>query len=263
MSVQPLESPNTADAAAELISKQLRAKVESLLKTFTRFSNIEEFERRLNRLFSNAATSYAEISLKESRPHTWVVKKIRSDRNSIVQQNAARVFLTRQSWSSLTSSEELRDDLEERLDDAMDEAIRIAAGYIESGPTQGSGDSHSRNTPVQGMPLRTPREDAQHVSVDGQQSLLTMSEEYRVIRFKGQRYNLPPQRALIVKTLDEARISGKGPLTAKQIQKEAHCGKISHSFRTGDGPKLWKHLVVPVENCKGMYKLALPYPPAQ
>jgi hypothetical protein len=96
------------------------------------------------------------------------------------------------------------------------------------------------------------------------QSSLPITEDYQVIRFKGKSYKLPPQRARIVKALDEARMSGIDQLSTQAIQREAGCGKkICDFFRTGDGPKLWKTLVIPIKGCHGMYKLNLPTQPAE
>lgn len=87
---------------------------------------------------------------------------------------------------------------------------------------------------------------------------LSHSEEYRTIIFKGESFRLTNQQASIVRTLNEARERGLNDVGTRELQKRALCGKISDSFRSGHGPKVWKHLVVPVDGCKGRYKLNLP-----
>jgi hypothetical protein len=39
------------------------------------------------------------------------------------------------------------------------------------------------------------------------------------------------------------------------IKKQTDCGRIYDAFRSGDGPKIWKTVVVPVY--KGLYRLNL------
>jgi hypothetical protein len=86
----------------------------------------------------------------------------------------------------------------------------------------------------------------------------SFSEGYRTVFFGGKSCRLTQQQAVIVRTLHEALETGIPALGAKEIRKKAECGKISDSFRSGDGPKVWKKLVVSVDGCKGMYKLNLP-----
>jgi len=86
----------------------------------------------------------------------------------------------------------------------------------------------------------------------------SFSEGYRTVFFRGESYQLTQQQAAIVRTLHEALETGIPALGANEIRKKAECGKISDSFRSGDGPRIWKKLVVSVDGCKSMYKLNLP-----
>lgn len=86
------------------------------------------------------------------------------------------------------------------------------------------------------------------------------SDDYRTIGFRGNPYRLTPQQAAIIRVLDEARKQGTCEVGKKAIQEKAQCGKLSDSFRTGDGPKLWKTLVVSVDRPRGLYKLNLSTP---
>ena len=49
-------------------------------------------------------------------------------------------------------------------------------------------------------------------------------------------------------------------MSGDDIRKKVGCGRIHDSFRSGDGPRLWNRLVVPVTGTKGMYRLNLPDP---
>lgn len=92
------------------------------------------------------------------------------------------------------------------------------------------------------------------------QPIFTHAPDYQSIQFNGVSYFATPQQASIIRVLDEGRRSGKPDVSTLQIKQETKCGKISDSFRAGDGRKLWKKLVVPVSRCKGMYRLNVPLP---
>jgi hypothetical protein len=144
MSAKPVKMhkpPTAADTDAELISKQLRAKTDSLFKNFRRFDNIEELEESLNRLFSDAAENYAKASLRERErdPHAWVRERLRSDRDAIAKQNGASVFRIKRIHHSNASIEKLGSDFDEKLEFAMNEGLVKAGAYI---------DEHSEGTPV-------------------------------------------------------------------------------------------------------------------
>jgi hypothetical protein len=81
---------------------------------------------------------------------------------------------------------------------------------------------------------------------------LDHSDDYRIITFKGKRYELPPQRAAIVKVLHESRWYAA---SKQKIQHKTGCREIRDSFRTGHGPELWNNLII---SCgKGSYRLNL------
>jgi hypothetical protein len=88
--------------------------------------------------------------------------------------------------------------------------------------------------------------------------LWSCSTDYRKINFKGESFCLTEKQADIVRVLYEARATGSEYLTSKKIREKAKCGRVSDSFRTGDGPKLWKHLVVAEPGLRGVFRLNLP-----
>ena len=83
------------------------------------------------------------------------------------------------------------------------------------------------------------------------------SEDYRTIGLRGKKYHLSYNQAAIVRVLNEAWERGTCEVGRNELQAKAKCGKISDSFRTGDGPKVWKALIVTVSRAQGIYKLNL------
>jgi hypothetical protein len=89
-------------------------------------------------------------------------------------------------------------------------------------------------------------------------SAFSHSRDYRNIRYKGRAYLLTPQQAKIIEAIDEPRQRGIYQVGIQEIRQKSSCGKISDSFRSGDGRKLWMRLLVPVKHCRGFYALNLP-----
>jgi len=82
---------------------------------------------------------------------------------------------------------------------------------------------------------------------------LEFSDDYRTIIFKGHPlYHLTPQQAAIVKLLHQSRYYEASTQT---IRKQMKCGPIHNSFKTGDGPKIWKNVFV--NRPRGFYRLNL------
>jgi hypothetical protein len=82
---------------------------------------------------------------------------------------------------------------------------------------------------------------------------LEFSEDYRIISFKGQPlYRLTLRQAAIVRILHQ-RPSCEASTHA--IKKQAKCGSIHDSFQKGDGPEIWKNIIV--NHPRGFYRLNL------
>ena len=81
---------------------------------------------------------------------------------------------------------------------------------------------------------------------------LEHSDDYRIVTFKGQRYELPSQRAAIVKVLHQ---SPWYAASKQKIQHKTGCHEIRDSFRSGNGPELWNNLTISYG--KGSYRLNL------
>jgi hypothetical protein len=168
MSAKPQKLPTAADTDAELISKQLLAKAESLVKAFPRFGDIEELKKApewqtLNGFFRAAGKAYAIASHRKGDRRAWVMEKLRSDRDAIGQLNAFRVFRIQQIGRSNAGIEQIRSALEEKLDFAMNEGMGEAGKYIGESEALHR-DRHpagrrlcidESRTPVQGTPPRT------------------------------------------------------------------------------------------------------------
>jgi hypothetical protein len=147
--VRTHKSPTAADTDAELISKQLLAKVESLFENFNRFGNIEYFKaaeewETLKGFFRGAGKDYAIVSHGEGDRRAWVKKKIRSDRDAIDKPKPAMIFGMRQSRRLGVGIEEVRRVLEKKLDVAMDEGMSEATKYIAQSETPAK-----RSSPVE------------------------------------------------------------------------------------------------------------------
>ena len=108
-------------------------------------------------------------------------------------------------------------------------------------------------------PPHPAKEPAQaNTSASKRKVIWSHSDDYRKIVFKGRTYRLTEQQASIVRLLDDARRTGDGCLSIQRIKAGTKCGRLADSFRAGDGPKLWKNLVVAETGYKSMYKLDLP-----
>jgi hypothetical protein len=83
-------------------------------------------------------------------------------------------------------------------------------------------------------------------------STLEHSDDYRIISFNGQRLCLTPGQAAIVRVLHKSPYC---EASTQIIKKQAKCGPIRHSFKTGDGPEIWKKVIV--HHSKGFYRLNL------
>jgi hypothetical protein len=82
---------------------------------------------------------------------------------------------------------------------------------------------------------------------------LEFSDDYQIIRFKGQTlYHLTLRQAAIVRVLHESRYY---EASTKRIEKQTNCGSIHDSFNTGDGPEIWKNVIV--HQPRGFYRLNL------
>jgi hypothetical protein len=85
-------------------------------------------------------------------------------------------------------------------------------------------------------------------------STLEHSDDYRIISFNGQRLHLTQRQAAIVRVLHESRYY---EASTQKIKKQTKCGSIGDSFKTGDGPKLWKKVIVHLDHPRGFYRLNL------
>jgi hypothetical protein len=74
---------------------------------------------------------------------------------------------------------------------------------------------------------------------------LDHSDDYRTISFNGQRLCLTAQQAAIVRVL---HLSPYCEASTKTIRKQTKCGAISNSFKTGDGPEIWKKVIVHLDH---------------
>ena len=84
---------------------------------------------------------------------------------------------------------------------------------------------------------------------------LEHSDDYRIISFKGQRLYLTPCQAAIVRVLHQSPYCEASTQTIKKL---AQCyGRIHDYFRAGDGPKIWKKVIVHVDHPRGFYRLNL------
>ncbi|HXM24352.1 MAG TPA: hypothetical protein VN948_24060 [Terriglobales bacterium] len=85
-------------------------------------------------------------------------------------------------------------------------------------------------------------------------STLEHSDDYRIISFKGQRLHLTQRQATIMRVLHQSPYC---EASTKIIKKQTKCGALSDSFKTGDGPEIWKKLIVPLDHPRGFYRLNL------
>jgi hypothetical protein len=82
---------------------------------------------------------------------------------------------------------------------------------------------------------------------------LEFSDDYQTISFKGQPlYHLTPHQAAIVKLLHQSRYY---EASTRTIRKQTKCGPIHDPFKTGDGPEIWKRVIV--HHSRGFYRLNL------
>jgi len=74
-----------------------------------------------------------------------------------------------------------------------------------------------------------------------------------VNRCKGQPlYHLTPRQTAIVKLLHQSRYY---EASTQKIRKQTKCGLIHISFKSGDGPEIWKKVII--HHPKGFYRLNL------
>jgi hypothetical protein len=85
-------------------------------------------------------------------------------------------------------------------------------------------------------------------------STLEHSDDCRIISFKGQRLHLTPGQAAIVRVLHQSPYC---EASSHMIKKLTGCSQIRDSFRAGDGPKLWRRVIVPSVHPRGFYRLNL------
>jgi hypothetical protein len=84
-------------------------------------------------------------------------------------------------------------------------------------------------------------------------STLEFSGDYRIISLKGQPlYRLTPRQAAIVRVLHQSPYYEASTHT---IKKQAKCGPIRDSFGSGDGPEIWKNVIL--NRPRGFYRLNL------
>jgi hypothetical protein len=82
---------------------------------------------------------------------------------------------------------------------------------------------------------------------------LEFSDDYRIIRCKGQPlYRLTPRQAAIVRVLHQRPYCEASTHT---IKKQAKCGPIHDAFKKGDGPEIWKNVIV--HHPRGFHRLNL------
>jgi hypothetical protein len=82
---------------------------------------------------------------------------------------------------------------------------------------------------------------------------LEFSDNYRTITFKGQPlYDLTRQQAAIVRVLHESRYY---EASTKTIKKQTKCSSVHGSFKRGDGPEIFKRVIV--HRSRGFYRLNL------
>ena len=85
-----------------------------------------------------------------------------------------------------------------------------------------------------------------------QGSTLEHSDDYQIITFNGQRLCLTPRQAAIVRVLHQSPYC---EASSQIITKQTKCGVIRNSFKTGDGPEIWKKVIV--HQPRGFYRLNL------
>jgi hypothetical protein len=84
-------------------------------------------------------------------------------------------------------------------------------------------------------------------------SELEFSDDYGIIGFNGKvRYRLTPGQADIVKVLHQ---SPYREASKHAIKKQTKCRSIRDSLKTGDGPEIWKNVIV--NRPRGFYRLNL------
>ena len=71
---------------------------------------------------------------------------------------------------------------------------------------------------------------------------LEFSDDCRIISFNGKvRYRLTPGQADIVRVLHQ---SPYREASTHAIKKQTKCRSLRDSFKTGDGPEIWKNVIV-------------------
>jgi hypothetical protein len=90
------------------------------------------------------------------------------------------------------------------------------------------------------------------------QNVFVHGHDYRAVIVKGKKYNLTPNQALVFETLYDAYVKRLPAVSKATLLKSMNAphSRLRDSFRSGDGPKLWKNLIRRVR--RGMYALRLP-----
>jgi hypothetical protein len=110
------------------------------------------------------------------------------------------------------------------------------------------------NAKIATRPQRRPvATNGPGVTRNNKRSFYPKNESYQTIVFRGREYSLTPQAGAIVRVLYEA---GEKPIAKADIQSKTKCGKIADSFRSLDGPQVWRKLINVTKGRKGFYSLA-------
>ncbi len=130
-------------------------------------------------------------------------------------------------------------------------------------PAVSTEDTESAPTGREDQPFpdpSTPRSTAAVSSdsalAEGQTSFV-FGSGYRAVTINGRKLRLTPNQALVVKKLHDAHGKGQA-VTTKELLSEIGAPKsqLRDSFRSADGPELWKNWIARVG--RGMYELKLP-----
>jgi hypothetical protein len=90
------------------------------------------------------------------------------------------------------------------------------------------------------------------------QDIFRYNDDYTSITMGGTNYGLTPNRAKIIETLHKAYLKNLPGCSTRQllIGIQAPKGRLRDSFRSGEGPRVWKELITNVR--KGFYALRFP-----
>ena len=83
------------------------------------------------------------------------------------------------------------------------------------------------------------------------------SDDYRAITFKGNKYALTTNQAIVVQALHEAHQHDLAGLSSATLLEKIGSpnSRLQDSFKSGDGPTIWKILIT--RRAKGLYSLNL------